>query len=1020
MRTRLVHCLIPALLGSGLATTSAHAETPLVRPYLVKDLVTTGNDWTASPYVTAGGATYMRGTSLAAGVELWKTDGTVAGTVMVKDLNPGANSSSPTELTAVGNLLYFSASVPSAGTELFKTDGTAEGTSMVTDLTLLGSSQPQNLTAWGSKLVFSAHDGAHGRDLWITDGTTAGTRMVKDFPLSGTTQPTFSEVTAVGDFLYFAVSYGTGLPTLWRSDGTSTGTISLLPTTLNSPRSFVAYGGSTWFFAKKSSDASTVYLWKSGGTAATTAVFNTAAQASTYQPPNLVVMGNALYFNQCTGYKAVKLWRTTGTAASTTALGTVNGMGDLTTATLGADTSPALYFSGSETTNGTELWKSDGTPAGTRLFADIWPGSGDSYPDRFTPVAGGKMFYLVGDNGGDGNNNLRITDGSGAGTLVKNFPGPVGSLTALGSKIIFSGRDANRGLRPWVSDGTEAGTFMLRDFTGNAGSNPDLIREVNGKLYFYAANEVLKKTDVMHYTDGTAEGTRNVNGFYLKGTQTVGESVSMEGELIFPGTDLDSDVELWRSRGSITSVIQDLRQDGSSSPQLLTVCGDNLFFTANNTTFGRELYRSGRGRTDNFMVTDIVEGTGSPGIANLAAVGSTLFFTTGGNPWTKLWKSQGFDTDTVVVRDFGTATKKGLLAAGGLAYFIDSSLTPKIWCSDGTSVGTRALATLPSNYTTPADSLSATVAVGSRAFIATHSLAASRVQLWSSDGTAAGTSMVLDTPGTLAQTPAVQRCGNRAVVCLTNNARRELWSSDGTAAGTRQIYSQSQDSIGLNRFTASDTRLYFLAGTSIPDSTLWKTDGTPEGTSQVPLDLPGTWSTSSGRFAIANGRLFFPLSTEDYGSELYAVKLADLRTPRDIYVDWATTAGLSDAAADPLATPQADGVPNLLKYAFFLDPAKPGAATVQPGTGTTGLPAISLAAKPGGKTYLRVEYLRRPGSGLTYTPQVSTSLASGSFTPITATPVVQTAGDRERVIVDHPIDPAITPAVFGRVEVSGF
>ena len=110
------------------------------------------------------------------GDELWKSDGTSAGTVMVKDINPGTGNSSPTDLVNVGNDVFFSATDGIDGMELWKTDGTAAGTVMVKDIVPgSGSSNPGNLTNVNGTLFFSATDAAGNASLWKSDGTAAGT-----------------------------------------------------------------------------------------------------------------------------------------------------------------------------------------------------------------------------------------------------------------------------------------------------------------------------------------------------------------------------------------------------------------------------------------------------------------------------------------------------------------------------------------------------------------------------------------------------------------------------------------------------------------------------------------------------------------------------------------------------------------------------------------------------------------------------------------------------------------------------
>ncbi len=136
------------------------------------------------------------------------------------------------------------------------------------------------------------------------------------------------------------------------------------------------------------------------------------------------------------------------------------------------------------------------------------------------------------------------------------------------------------------------------------------------------------------------------------------------------------------------------------------------------------------------------------------------------------------------------------------------------------------------------------------------------------------------------------------------------------------------------------------------------------------------------------------------------------RTAAGLFADAMLAAGLTgpDAAAD--ATPQQDGVANLLKHAFNLSLTTPDVRVLTPATGTAGLP--HAAALPGGG--LRVEYLRRVGSGLLHTPQKSRTLEPGSWQPLTSPPQVSTVNaEWERVVHEEVED--TEPRCFFTVEV---
>lgn len=132
-----------------------------------------------------------------------------------------------------------------------------------------------------------------------------------------------------------------------------------------------------------------------------------------------------------------------------------------------------------------------------------------------------------------------------------------------------------------------------------------------------------------------------------------------------------------------------------------------------------------------------------------------------------------------------------------------------------------------------------------------------------------------------------------------------------------------------------------------------------------------------------------------------------------------TGAGLSGSDAEMLASPQDDGVPNIMKYAFNMNLSAPDNSSMPTG-GSGGLPVGDLTENDEGDPVLRVEYVRRKGSGLIYRAVKSPTL--GSFTPMVGQESVETIpgtnGQWERVIMDEPCDPETVSRCFSRVEVS--
>jgi ELWxxDGT repeat protein len=460
------------------------------------------------------------------GFELWKSNGTAAGTVLVKDIDPGSANSSPRNLTDVGGTLFFEGDDGTHGPELWRSDGTAAGTFMVKDINP-GSpgSYPDHLTAVGGTLFFSADDGVHGPELWKSDGTAAGTVLVKDiFPgssydyRSGRYLPNSSNpryLTAVDGRLYFSAIDGTHGDELWTSDGTSKGTVLVKdifpggsgyfnPHTdsygySSSPRDLTAVGGTLFFSANDGVHG--FELWKSDGTAAGTVLVKdinptTRSFGGSYgfgygsSPRDLTAVGGTLFFSANDGSHGVELWRSNGKAADTVLVKDINPgstgsyIDDLTAV------DGRLFFSADDGVHGSELWKSDGTAAGTVLVKDINPTikSGyeyGSFPRSLTAV--GETLFFLADDGTHGFE-LWKSDGKAAGTvLVKDInPGSgngsyYGNLTAMDGTLFLEADDGTHGAELWKSGGTAADTVLVKDINpGGAGSYPSLLTVSGG------------------------------------------------------------------------------------------------------------------------------------------------------------------------------------------------------------------------------------------------------------------------------------------------------------------------------------------------------------------------------------------------------------------------------------------------------------------------------------------------------------------------------------------------------------
>ncbi len=221
------------------------------------------------------------------GSQIWKTDGTDAGTIRVSNGNQGnANGLSIQDLTAGGSYMYFTGNDGNGDLELYKSDGTEAGTILVKNIHATGSSRPSIFYNFKGKIFFKANDGVNGEELWMSDGTDAGTVMVKDINAgSGHSLSLHYSYGYYKGELYFTARGTSENAEIWKTDGTSTGTIkvSALNAQGNSnPSGYFVHANTLYFIAIYGADGSNAYeLFKTDGTSnGTQLVYNINKQAN--------------------------------------------------------------------------------------------------------------------------------------------------------------------------------------------------------------------------------------------------------------------------------------------------------------------------------------------------------------------------------------------------------------------------------------------------------------------------------------------------------------------------------------------------------------------------------------------------------------------------------------------------------------------------------------------------------------------------------------------------------------------
>lgn len=480
---------------------------------------------------------------------------------------------------------------------------------------------------------------------------------------------------------------------------------------------------------------------------------------------------------------------------------------------LPAELGEAFYFAAQHPAYGVELWRSDGTAEGTELVADLCPGPCSSHPSDFQEFRG--RLYFTADDGVLGRELFRLRSGAAPELIADVCPGRCsGFLTgardplhvALG-RLFMAATDGVSGVELRFFDRGRRIRLVADVCPGACGTGIGQWTNVPGHLFFVAVPDFAPGGNLgprprIFRTDGTADGTLDLHA---------GDTVGRAGRrIVATGSRPDSEA-LWVLDGTPggARMIAEL-----GSTDFLGEYRGRLYFATRDALYRTDGTEAGTGM--------VLPGSVDP--FEFAVTDGAIFFFRDGRPgFDTLWTSDGTAAGSRAVAR-GLDLASSLTAAGGRVFFTQRGR--ELWTAD------RGAARRLLN---PDEALIDLAAVGGRAYFSLHDDAAGR-ELWSSDGTVAGTGPVADVHrGPASSDPALLTALGDRLVFTANADGARVWSSDGTAAGTEAV----DEGPGRPKafFPFDGGLIYCTRDFGVPG--LWQTDGSAAGTFRRVSGLAG-------------------------------------------------------------------------------------------------------------------------------------------------------------------------------------
>ncbi|MDP9193332.1 MAG: hypothetical protein M3P06_16675 [Acidobacteriota bacterium] len=538
-------------------------------------------------------------------ITMWSSDGTLAGTQQLNDHKGSPGTIGLPGAVVNGKYFFFSTDPQTQRRALFTTGALPGTTQKVADLETLGSGGG----ARNGRFHFANDTAAFGNEWWVSDGTAGGTHIVADLAAGSRDGVILNELLLRPDGFLAGVN-GTFGHEPWIVDSNASGTRLLkniavdTPEPGSNPEKLRAAGARLYFLADAPGHR---VVGRSDGhsTGTTTGVITPTDE---WWFANAFVSGARYYLQSQsvllstdgTSGGTVRISSDTGSShafrggvvfeeRSDSTFRFSNGISSVTTVIERLAGFPStgwkLYAANDRVwfTNGSALAVSDGVAPMRR----IQPHNGTIGTIREV-VEGPNATYFTDEIFPD--RRLWRTDGTDAGTrIVRTFTHLPQDFIALPDKLLFT-----HNLLLWSTDGTEANTVLLGapGPTKSCGFVTGSVPLVVGNQLFWYARRA-NGTAALWKSNGTLIGTTEVATFASSSSQGCVTMAALDGRIYFRGFDTAHGAEPWVTDGTSagTHLLVDLYPGTKGSdPRELTTAGSHLFFSADTPDRGRELW----------------------------------------------------------------------------------------------------------------------------------------------------------------------------------------------------------------------------------------------------------------------------------------------------------------------------------------------------------------------------------------------------------------------------------------------